>query len=827
MNLFAIGFVIGAWLLQQQAALPDIYVYSAILPMAFLAFRAADSQRFLMLNPQNIQYLKTLSIVVCAVLLGFYWAAGFAQWRLSDELPKQWQQKSIELTGVIAAVPEQTERGERFQFDVEKVLTKDNSKSLKVPQHISLNFYRNDQFNSPSGDISKSLSSTPVNHPFHAGERWQFTVKLKRPHTTYNPHGFDFEAWALSENIRATGTINQKSPYKKLSNFVFKPGNIIEHFREKIGNRISQALVNQPYAGVIRALVVGDDSQISTADWTVYLRTGTNHLMSISGLHITMLAGLALAVTAFIWRRVPRLVMLMATRKAATIAGLIVAILYACLAGLSVPTQRTLFMLITFALALLLGRNLAISRALCVALLVVVLIDPWAVIAPGFWLSFSAVAIIAYVSVGRLKMQHWFMEAVRTQWAITLGLLPLLIIMFGQTSIISPLANALAIPVISLIVVPFSIIGALFSLDFVLQMAHWILNICMLGLNWMASLPVAVWQQAAPPTWAFLMAIIGVFWLLLPRGFPQRWLGLILFLPMFLVKPPALQSGDMQVSVLDVGQGLSVVVKTAHHVFLYDAGSRYSAQSDAGNRIIVPYLHSMGVAKLDGFVISHNDNDHSGGAASVLAQMPVDWLVSSFDIPVDWQADMRSRKQFKCFAGQHWQWDQVKFQVLYPSVESYRDALVKDNNRSCVIKITSKHGSILLAGDIEKAAETELISANQSSQNADYLKSDVLVVPHHGSKTSSTVDFIQAVGAKHVIFTVGYLNRFNHPKLEVEKRYAMTDAALYRSDYHGAVLLDFTANAYRTGHIGIKSWRQIQPRYWHDRYDRLDLNISN
>jgi competence protein ComEC len=819
MNLFAIGFVLGAWLLQQQSALPSIYVYLAILPMAFLTFRITTAQFTSVLNPLMTQLLQKLSLFVCAVLLGFYWATGFASLRVSDELPKEWQQKTIEVVGVIAKLPEVTEFGERFQFDVEKVLTKDATKSLKVPAHISLNYYRNAQrANKVANPENNPHENVNSNNAFHAGERWQFAVKLKRPHTTYNPHGFDFEAWALSENMRATGSINQKSNLKKLSNFVFKPGYIVEHFREKVGNRISNALISQPYAGVIRALVIGDDSQISPADWNVYLRTGTNHLMSISGLHITMLAGLAFAVTAFIWRRVPRLVMYLPTRKAATIAGLIIAILYACLAGLSVPTQRTLFMLMTFALALLLGRNLAISRALSIALVVVVLIDPWAVIAPGFWLSFSAVALIAYVSVGRLKTQHWLVEAVRTQWAITLGLLPLLIAMFGQASIISPLANALAIPVISLIVVPLSIAGSLLPIDFVLQIAHWVLDICMQGLHWLANFPMAVWQQSAPPAWAILVAVLGALWLLLPRGFPQRWLGLVWFLPLFLVKPVALNHAEMQISVLDVGQGLSVVVKTKDHTFLYDAGSRYSTQSDAGSRVVVPYLRSMGVTKLDGFVVSHNDTDHSGGAASVLTQMPVDWLMTSFEVPADFKADSQAKKHFRCFAGQGWQWDGVNFQVLHPSWESYQHPEITDNNRSCVIRVSSAFGSILLAGDIEKKAEVELLKMYPTQ-----LASDVLVVPHHGSKTSSTLAFIQAVGAKYAIFTVGYLNRFKHPRDVIEKRYIDAGAATYRSDYNGAVLLDFTTNK----PLKIESWRQAQPRYWHDRYESADLNARN
>ncbi|MES2579903.1 MAG: DNA internalization-related competence protein ComEC/Rec2 [Pseudomonadota bacterium] len=824
MNLFAIGFVLGAWLLQQQSALPSVYVYLAILPMAFLTFRAATTQflpiqRTSVFSPQLTQLLQKLSLFVCAGLLGFYWAAGSASLRLSDELPKEWQQKSIELVGVIATLPEVTERGERFQFDVEKVLTQDATKSLKVPARISLNFYRDNQRNNKAvNSTNNPPSNTDLNNYFHAGERWQFTVKLKRPHTTYNPHGFDFEAWALSENMRATGSIDKKNNYKKLRNFVFKPSYIVEHFREKIGNRISSTLINQHYAGVIRALVVGDDSQISPADWNVYLRTGTNHLMSISGLHITMLAGLAFAITAFIWRRVPKLVVYFPTQKAAAIAGLIIAVLYACLAGLSVPTQRTLFMLMTFALALLLGRNLAISRALSIALVVVVLIDPWAVIAPGFWLSFSAVAFIAYVSVGRLKTQHWLVEAVRTQWAITLGLLPLLIAMFGQASIISPLANALAIPVISLAVVPLSIVGSLLPIDFVLQAAHWVLDVCMQGLHWLANLPMAVWQQSAPPVWAMLVAVLGALWLLLPRGFPQRWLGLVLFLPLFFVKPVPLNNGEMQVSVLDVGQGLSVVVKTKNHIFLYDAGSRYSAQSDAGSRVVVPYLRSMGVTKLDGFVVSHNDADHSGDAVSVLTQMPVDWLATSFEVPTDFKADSQAKKHFKCFAGQRWRWDGVDFQVLHPSWESYQHLEITDNNRSCVIRISSTFGSLLLAGDIEKQAEAELLEMYPNQ-----LASDVLVVPHHGSKTSSTFDFIQAVSAKHAIFTVGYLNRFKHPKDMIEKRHIDAGATVYRSDYNGAVLLDFTTDKSLT----VDTWRQSQPRYWHDRYENVDLNARN
>jgi len=800
MIIFALGFVFGAWLLQQLPVLPDVFI-------ALQAALILASSLYVFIKFHN-KYLKKISLWIVAAVLGFLWAATFATVRLSDQLPKDWQQKSITLIGVVASLPEVTERGERFRFDVEKILTKDATNTLKIPAHISLNFYR--EINRSNSISAKPTNATSLGNYFHAGERWQFTVRLKRPHSTYNPHGFDFEAWALAENMRATGTIHNKSGYQKLTNFVWRPSYLVEHFREKVGNHISQTLVNKPYAGVIRALVVGDDSQISATDWNVYLRTGVNHLMSISGLHITMLAGLAFAIAAFVWRRFPNLVLHMPTRRAATMAGLLVAVLYALLAGMSVPTQRTLYMLISFALALMLGRNLAISRALASALMVVVLLDPWAVIAPGFWLSFGAVALIAYVSVGRLAARHWFKEALNTQWAITLGLLPMLIFMFGQTSIVSPLANAFAIPIISLIVVPMAILGSLIHVDFILQTAHFVLEICMQGLTFLSNLPT--WQQAAPPMWAMLVAMLGVLWMLLPRGFPQRWLGLVLLSPLFFVSLPKLAEGEMQVAVLDVGQGLAVVIKTAKHNFLYDAGPSFSSQSDAGSHIVVPYLRGEGVKKLDGFIVSHNDSDHSGGVASVLAQMPVDWLASSYHLPAEMQlAKMPlAMRQLKCFAGQYWQWNSVKFEVLHPTIESYENLEIKDNNRSCVVKVTSQFGSVLLTGDIEKQAEKVLLDTSLQASNL--LKSDVLIAPHHGSKTSSTLDFIQAVNAKQVIFTVGNLNRFKHPKPEIVERYQASEAEVFRSDYSGALLLNFNA----AQGIQTEQWRRTHRKYWHD-----------
>ena len=525
-----------------------------------------------------------------------------------------------------------------------------------------------------------------------------------------------------------------------------------------------------------------------------------------------MLAGLAFTIISFVWRRFSRLVMWMPTKKAATIGGALVALLYACLAGLSIPTQRTLYMLTVVALALLLNQRINFSRVLTIALFVVVLIDPWSVNAPGFWLSFSAVAIITFATINRLNLRHWLIEAVNTQWSVTLGLLPFLIFMFGQASIVSPIANAFAIPIISLLVVPLSILGALIPLDFILQLAHSILSLCMLGLNWLASLSFATWQQGVVPFWRVAIGMVGVIWILLPRGIPMRWLGFILMLPMIFTEQQQLHIGEMQVTVLDVGHGLSVVVKTANHIMLYDTGRQYNQESDAGASIVLPYLRSHGIKKLDALIISHDDNDHSGGLASIMAKMPVAWTASSYTLPSDIIfADVQSEplKKLTCFAGQKWLWDGVRFEVLYPTAQSYQQDNIKDNNRSCVIKVTSRNGTILLTGDIEAEAESLLLQTQRYK-----LKSDVLIAPHHGSKTSSTESFIQSVSAKHVIFTVGYLNQFRHPRPSVAGRYLENGAQLYRSDHHGAVLIDFM----HSHPIQPRSWRLDGAKYWHDKY---------
>ncbi|MDP1765978.1 MAG: DNA internalization-related competence protein ComEC/Rec2 [Methylotenera sp.] len=803
MILAALLFVFGAWVVQQMAQLPSLtWLVCASLATIVIFITQAYSRFFRCFYLPRL--LNTSLFGIAAFLFGVCWASSFAVWRMSDELSHAWEQKTIAIEGVVASLPEATERGERFRFDVEKILTK----NAIVPRHISLNQYHVNQYgsNNESEEDSTQLSQ------FHAGERWLLSVRLKRPHSTINPHGFDFESWALSENIRATGSIKSKAGMKKLDDFVWRPSYIIEHLRENTQQRIAHVLAEKPYSGVIQALVMGEDSQISVDDWQVFLRTGTTHLMSISGLHITMLSGLAFGLMSFVWRRMPNLAIRVPTRKAAVLAGAIAALAYALIAGFSVPTQRTFYMLMVFAVALWSGRQLVITQVLALALLIVVLLDPWAVNAPGFWLSFGAVAMLAYALSGRVGQAHWFKAAVQTQWAVTIGMLPLLLIMFNQTSIISPIANAFAIPLISFVVTPLALLGSFLNVDWLLHLSHKALEVCMFILNWLNKLPMAIWQQHSPPTWTLFPALVGVLWMLLPRGFPMRWLGLIGFFPMLMIVPVRPALGDMKVTVLDVGQGLSVVVQTAKHNLLYDAGPKFNAQSDAGSRIIVPFLRGEGVSRLDGFLVSHDDIDHSGGMSSVLALIPVTWLASSLPADADIPA---TQKKMPCFTGQAWMWDGVKFEVLHPDFDSYDDSSLKDNYRSCVLKVTSRSGSVLITGDIEKEAESDLLNFD-----AEILKSDVVIVPHHGSKTSSTSDFIEAVSPSISIFTPGYLNRYKHPRPEVVERYQAVNSLLYRSDYNGAIEMHFIyqdevkKNEINQSKIHLLSWRNQYKRYW-------------
>lgn len=776
-RLSILAFTCGIIGLQMQGELPGSGVMGGL---GLLALSGAY-----LLSRRRHGAFRVLAIVGAA-LAGFVWTGWMAQTRLHDQLPEAWEGKDIQVTGVVASLPQRFERGERFVFDVESAQVGAGI-GKAVPERIMLSWYH-------SWDDVDETDETIEPRTVRPGERWRFTVRLKRPHGNANPYAFDYEAWLFERNIRATGTILSRSELQRLDAFVPGAGYVVERLRDVIRNRFLDVLPDAPFVGVLIALAVGDQRVIPAAQWQVFNRTGVTHLVSISGLHVTMIAALFAALVNWLWRCSERLMLRLPAQKAAVVAGWLAAFCYTLLAGFEVPAQRTLYMLSVVALALWSGRNFGVSRTLLFALLVVLVLDPWAVLATGFWLSFGAVALLFFVGTSRVGETRGWRAALAqwgaTQWAVTVGSLPLLLLFFQQFSLVSPLANVLAIPFVSFIITPLALLFAIVPWSPLLHFDHWLMEQLMEVLDWLAGWPV--WQQAVPPLWASLVAVAGVIWLLLPRGFPARWLGLCLLLPALVWPPERPEKGEAWVDVLDVGQGMAVLVRTAEHSLLYDTGPLYSADSNAGLRVVVPYLRATGVTKLDTLVVSHRDKDHSGGVAAVQAAMPVTHLLTS----------IAALSGEPCAAGQGWVWDGVRFSILHPESADYAVKAKKTNNLSCVLRVDNESSSVILPADIEADDERALVARSPSS-----LRSDVLLVPHHGGNGSSTPEFIAAVGARDVVFSAGYRNSFKHPRPEVLERYAASRQ--WRTDRDGALRLVLAEST------SISAWRTERKRYWH------------
>ena len=762
-----LAFAAGVLLLQTRGELPSPLPWLAGGLLAVLPFclRARPATR-------------ALALIGC-LLLGFAWAGWRAELRLADELGRAWEGRDVEVIGVVAGLPQDFERGRRFELAVEQRLTP----GAVVPDRLQLAWYQ-------------GKAAPPAVRP---GERWRFTVRLKRPHGGANPGGFDYEAWLLERGIRATGYV-RPGPASRLSAFVWRPEQVVGRLRAAVRDNFLHALpaTDWPWTGILTALAVGDQQAVQGDLWTVFNRTGTTHLMSISGLHVTMVAGLAGWLLSAGWRRVPGLVLRLPAQSAGLLAAAGAACFYALLAGFGVPAQRTLYMLLVAVAAMLSGRLVAPSRILALALLVVLVADPWAVLAAGFWLSFGAVGALLYIGsavVGeargwRTRLRGWGL----VQWAATLASLPVLLLVFQQFPLVSPLANALAVPLISFVVTPLALLAALLPWWPILALAHAVLDGLMAFLFWCAAWPV--WQAPAPPAWAVAVAGLGVAVCLLPRGVPGRLLGVALLWPAIFWPAAAIPDGEARIDVLDVGHGQAIVVRTRAHLLVYDPGPRYSADSDAGQRVVVPYLRWLGAGVIDRLVVTHADSDHAGGLASLQAALPVGGLLSSLpELPGE-----------LCVAGQRWTWDGVDFAILHPLPEAYA-ARPGNNHLSCVLTVTAAGRRVLLTADIEASDEAALLARDPVA-----LAAEVVVVAHHGALTSSTAAFVDAVAARQALFSVGYRNRFGHPRDEVVARFVDVGARLWRTDRDGALQVVLGADG-----VGLSAWRDERRRYWHGR----------
>jgi competence protein ComEC len=790
------GTLLGAALQLHQALLWSAATYAAL----FFAGLAG----LIVLSRRRSSYLPMLVALACGLFAG----GGLAGWRAvaySDgNLDPALEGRDLQVTGVIAQMPQRNEGGTRFRLDVESARWADPGleASVRVPTRIALGWYRDDASlwgGSRQGRTVATVGATPL----HAGERWRLTVRLKAPHGNLNPHGFDNELWLWEQGVRASGYVRMgagDAAPARLGTTWLHP---LERAREAVRDAVFERVADARQAGVIAALVTGDQGAIDRSDWDIFRATGVAHLMSISGLHITMFAWLAALGVGALWRRSVWLMLRFPAPQAALVGGVLLAGLYALFSGWGVPSQRTVWMLATVALLRLAGRRWPWPHVWLMIAAVVVAIDPWALMQAGFWLSFVAVGVLFTTGFVRPAEQKAgpaprLLAFVREQWVITLALTPLSLLLFQQVSVVGLLANAVAIPWVTLVLTPLAMLGALAPPLW--DLAAWAVQALAALLKWLATLPYANVSMAAPPAWMAGFGVAGGVLLAMRLPWSLRLLGVPFLLPVLLWQAPRPPVGEFELLAADIGQGNAVLVRTATHGLLYDTGPRYSLESDAGHRLLVPLLRALG-ERLDMLVLSHRDSDHTGGAAAVLAMQPQAEVLSSIEASHPLQSLRTVRR---CEAGQRWTWDGVDFEILHPAAADYL-FFTKPNAVSCVLRISNGRSTAMLAGDIERLQEAALVARNPE------LRADVLLAPHHGSKTSSSEALLGAVRPRIALVQAGYRNRFGHPAREVVERYAAHGVWLVENVPCGAALWRSQAPE----EVGCE--RERNARYWHHR----------
>lgn len=749
-------------------------------------------------------WLWTLAVGAAAFGCTGWRAEHFAAQALDPALEGQ----SLQIEGVIAAMPQRTPQGLRLRLAVQAATL--GGQPVAVPPLIDLGWWFSERPREPGAqpNPAKAPAASPAESAeappdVRAGDHWRFTVGLKAPHGSRNPFGFDYELWAWERGVQATGSIRtgRKNPPPELLRRSWSEP--VERLRQAVREAILQRLSpatpaaaqagppdtsRERAAGVVAALVTGDQRAIDRADWDVFRATGTAHLVSISGLHITMFAWLAALVVGWLWRRSAGLCLRWPAPHAGLVGGIAYAAAYALFSGGGLPAQRTITMLLVVAALRISARRWPWPLVWLLACAAVVALDPWALLQAGFWLSFMAVGVLFASGLGATTTlaegDHWksargiFRSKVypllREQAAVTLALTPLTLLLFGQTSLVGFAANLVAIPWMTLVVTPLALLGV--AVHPAWELAAWAIEALARLLQWLAALPHAVVVLPAAPLWAAAAAVAGGALLCMRLPWSLRLLGVAPLLPVLLWQQPRPAVGAFDLLAADIGQGEAVLVRTAHHALLYDTGPRFSADDDAGHRVLVPLLGALG-ERLDTVVVSHRDSDHAGGAASVLAAQTQAKLLSSIEATHPLQ---QVRAAERCLAGQHWEWDGVRFSILHPQADGYTpDA--RSNALSCVLRIeAADHRAALLVGDIEAQQEAALVKA------AAPLAADVLVAPHHGSRHSSSAPFLRAVAPQLVIVQAGYRNRYGHPAPESIARYAAQGSAVIASPACGA-----------------------------------------
>ncbi|MGH8211721.1 MAG: DNA internalization-related competence protein ComEC/Rec2 [Rhodanobacteraceae bacterium] len=762
-----IALLIGALAVQALPVLPPRWCDIILLLAGFPVFVAWPRWR------------SSALLLAAITITAFGWTALRADMAMQARLPHVLEGRDLVVTGSIDDLPRVQDESTRFDFDIASAQLAGSPVSLH--DVLRLSWYASRHGTPPQ--------LTPCS-------RWRLTVRLKRPRSLLNPGGFDFERSALQQRIIATGYVRDNPGNARLA----QPW-CVDMLRARISNAIAAALPHDPHAArLLRALSVGDQRALVESDWQIVRATGVAHLIAISGFHVGLAAIFGALLARALWWLFPTLALRLPRPIAEACFALPAAIAYGALAGFGLPTTRTLWMIAGVSISRIARRGDGLGEGLGLALCAILIVDPLAVLSAGFWLSFAGVALLAWILARSEGWRGRLREIGLSPLLMALALLPLTAWFFGQASLVGPLANLIAVPFISFVLVPCTLLASALLLPLPspgIPLLHFCAHLA--NAQWWLLAKLAEWPAAlhyfpVPAPVAFALACLGAIWLLAPRGIPARLLGALLLLPLSWPRVQVPRQGEFDAMVIDVGQGLSVLVRTRNHALLFDAGARYPSGFDLGEAAVIPSLHAVGVDGLDTLIVSHGDNDHAGGARAVLGAFPhaVAWggEPGRGDIPLQ-----------QCIEGQHWEWDGVTFRMLSPPHAGH------GNDAGCVLLVSGAGGRLLLPADTTSRIEPLITKAVGDGVPL------VLVVPHHGSKTSSSLGYLRSLHPMFAIASAGYRNRFGHPATVVVARYRGLGIPLLATFDTGAVRIAFAADA---APRLVSEERIKQGRYWRE-----------